>query len=107
MSRVAVFVDAGYLYAAGSVAITGATLRRNEIELRRSETIEKLRIAVRDRSPSAALLRIYWYDGLLPRGLSNEQQSLADMDDVKLRLGIINGNYIAKYTKLLTARPNV
>lgn len=90
MSRVAVFVDAGYLFAAGSVAITGATLRRNEIDLRRSETIEKLRLAARDRTPGATLLRIYWYDGVPPTGPSNVQQSLADMDDVKLRLGIIN-----------------
>lgn len=90
MSRIAVFVDAGYLYAAGSVAIIGTTLHRNEIELRRVETIEKLRIAVRDRTPGATLLRIYWYDGVPPTGPSNVQRSLADMDDVKLRLGTIN-----------------
>ena len=90
MSRIAVFIDAGYLYAAGSVAITGTTLRRNEVELRRAETIEKLRTAARDRVPGATLLRIYWYDGVPPTGPSGVQQSLADMDDVKLRLGIIN-----------------
>lgn len=90
MSRVAVFVDAGYLYAAGSVAITGSRLPRNALVLRRIETIGKLRAAALNRTSGATLLRIYWYDGMLPTGPSNVQQSLANMDDVKLRLGIIN-----------------
>lgn len=90
MSRIAVFVDAGYLYAAGAVAINGEELSRNRLDLRRAKTIEKLRAVARDRTPGATLLRIYWYDGVLPRGPSDVQQSLADMDDVKLRLGIIS-----------------
>ena len=90
MARVAIFVDAGYLYAAGSAAIVGSKQPRNKMELNRVATIDKLREAAAIKANNASLLRIYWYDGVSYRGASNEQQSLADMDDVKLRLGIIN-----------------
>ena len=90
MARVAVFVDTGYLYAAGSVSIVGEKLPRDSLVLREIETIEKLRETAHNKTPNATLLRIYWYDGAPPTGLSDVQQSLADMDDVKLRLGIIS-----------------
>lgn len=90
MARVAVFVDAGYLYAAGSVSIVGEKLPRDSLVLREIETIEKLRETAHNKTPNATLLRIYWYDGVLATGPSDVHQSLADMDDVKLRLGTIN-----------------
>lgn len=90
MSRVAVFVDAGYLYAAGSGAIAGSKLPRDDLDLLIPETIENLRAVARDRTSGATLLRIYWYDGVPRTGPSGVQQNLAYMDDVKLRLGIIN-----------------
>ena len=89
MSRVAVFVDAGYLYAAGSTAIHGSNLPREMIALNQPETIRKLTLAAGERTDGKPLLRVYWYDGLLPQGLLSEQQSLADVDDVKLRLGVV------------------
>lgn len=89
MSRVAVFVDAGYLYAAGSTAIHGGNLPREMVDLNQSEAIRKLTLAAGERTDGKPLLRVYWYDGLLPQGLSSEQQSLADVDDVKLRLGVV------------------
>ena len=90
MARVAIFVDAGYLYAAGSVAIAGSNRRREDVDLNRVAAIDKLRAIADDKTNKATLLRIYWYDGVLPRGPSSQQQSLANMDDVKLRLGIIS-----------------
>ena len=89
MSRVAVFVDAGYLYAAGSIAIHGGKLQREMVTLNLPETIRKLTRAADVRTDGKPLLRVYWYDGALPQGLLPEQQSLADADDVKLRLGIV------------------
>ena len=64
--RVAVFVDAGYLYAAGSIAVVGIKPPRAMIDLNQPEAIAKLRAAA-EKSDGAQLLRIYWYDGELPR----------------------------------------
>ncbi len=88
--RVAVFVDAGYLYAQGSAALAGSKQNRTGVKLNRSKVIAKLREIAESKAGNAPLLRIYWYDGVPSRGLSPEQQGLADMDDVKLRLGVIN-----------------
>ena len=89
MTRVAVFVDAGYLYAAGSIAILGSNSEREALDLNQSEAIAELRAAASDKAPYAQLLRIYWYDGVLPQGPSTEQRRIADSDDVKLRLGVV------------------
>ena len=89
MSRVAVFVDAGYLYAAGSIAIHGSNLPREMVTLNLPEAVGKLTLMAGERTNGKSLLRVYWYDGALPKGLSLEQQKLADADDVKLRLGIV------------------
>ena len=90
MDRVAIFVDAGYLYAAGSAAVFGVSQRRAGVDLDLEAAIIKLKEAARAKAFSAALLRIYWYDGMLHTGLSAEQRALANMDDVKLRVGVIN-----------------
>ena len=90
MERVAIFVDAGYLYAAGSIAIAGSNQPRVNLVLKRVEVIRKLIEIAYAKADNAKLLRIYWYDGISQRGLSVEQQMLADTDDVKLRLGVVN-----------------
>ena len=87
--RSAAFVDAGYLYAAGSKLLTGTNLPRNSARLDIDAVLEALRRAVADLSPSRPLLRIYWYDGVLRTGPTTEQEELADADGVKLRLGMI------------------
>ena len=90
MSRVAVFVDAGYLHAAGVMAIHGVRFPRDEVSLDQASVVSKLAALANDKAGSASLLRIYWYDGVFPRrGLSREQISLADADNVKLRLGVV------------------
>ena len=88
--RVAVFVDAGYLYAGGSAAIAGSAQTRDRVELNRFNVVDKLKAVAVTKADGASLLRIYWYDGVLPGGVSSEQQSIADTDDVKLRLGTIS-----------------
>ena len=89
MERVAVFVDAGYLYAEGSKAISGGVRNRRDIRLDRDVFLQELRIAASSRCPQASLLRIYWYDGMPQQGLSNVQLDFARADYVKLRMGVV------------------
>ncbi len=88
--RVAVFVDAGYLFARCSVVLTGSRLPRATVELDQCATMGRLIATANEKAAGSSLLRIYWYDGVLPSGLSKEQRALAGADDVKLRLGVLN-----------------
>ncbi len=92
MQRVAIFVDAGYLFAAGATALTGTNQPRSHIKLDQTTVIALLNSTADAKASSASLLRIYWYDGLLPEGVSSEQQRLAGTDDVKLRLGVVSAS---------------
>ena len=87
--RTAAFVDAGYLYAAGSKLLSGTNLPRNSVQLDIDAVLGALRDCVAVVSPSSSLLRVYWYDGVLRTGQTTEQEKLADSDGVKLRLGMI------------------
>lgn len=89
MDRVAVFVDAGYLYAGGSTAISGAKKTRQELTLSVPICVQYL-ITQAEQLSAMKLLRIYWYDGAVSNRLSTDQQLLASSDNVKLRLGIVN-----------------
>ena len=62
---------------------------RTNVELNLPATVAKLRAFATTKTDGALLLRIYWYDGMLPSGISYEQRELAGSDDVKLRLGAI------------------
>ena len=88
--RSAVFVDAGYVYAQGSVSCVGRKLSRREVELDLGGFISHLRGESQRMTDNVPLLRIYWYDGLTRGGMSPDQRSLASTDDVKLRLGVVN-----------------
>ena len=87
--RSAAFVDAGYLCAAGTKLLTGTALRRSSVQLDIDAVLVALRGAVAAAAPSRSFLRNYWYDGMLRSGPTTEQETLADSDDVKLRLGMI------------------
>lgn len=89
MQRTAIFVDAGYVFAAGAKLLTGADQVRNTLILDVPSIVQ----ALKDFSqvPCAApLLRIYWYDAMRTSRASREQTDLADTDDVKVRLGQVN-----------------
>jgi uncharacterized LabA/DUF88 family protein len=93
MNRVAVFVDAGYLFAQGSVSVTGSKQPRHSMVLDAQMVIAKLKALSDECSPGTTLLRIYWYDGMGSYGQpSADQVLLAESDDVKLRLGLINSH---------------
>jgi uncharacterized LabA/DUF88 family protein len=78
MSYSAIFVDAGYLFAQGSVTLTGSKLNRSQLR-------------VMEKTNGTRLLRLYWYDAPLQSGLTAQQTSLANLDYIKLRLGVLNG----------------
>jgi uncharacterized LabA/DUF88 family protein len=77
MQRTAVFVDAGYVFAQGSVLLTGTQHRR------------ELSAVATDQSRQP-LLRIYWYDAMVVGRPTREQLALADFPDIKIRLGQVN-----------------
>ena len=92
--RIAVFVDAGYLYAQGSIAITKAKKPkpREELTLDVQKFLAKIKELIKEFAPNKGLLRVYWYDGALPGRLSDSQANLAMTDDIKLRLGRLHEN---------------
>ena len=91
MNSVAVFVDAGYLFAQGSVALTGSQKPRHELSLNEAAVIGELTHVAHTRSNGMPLLRIYWYDAARSgRSLTLDHLTLAHSDYVKLRLGFMN-----------------
>jgi uncharacterized LabA/DUF88 family protein len=89
MQRCAVFVDAGYLFAQGSVLLTGTRHGRELLSLDIPQVVKALKEAAAARC-SLPLLRIYWYDGMRVGRPTPEQAALDDADDIKIRLGQIN-----------------
>ncbi len=91
MSCVAVFVDAGYLFAQGSTALSGSKKPRTDVKLNETAIMAELTGAAQTKSPGCALLRVYWYDGALSPRLTLEHSILAHMGYIKLRLGFVTG----------------
>jgi uncharacterized LabA/DUF88 family protein len=89
MKRHAIFVDAGYVFAQGSVSLSGSKTPRSQLKLDANEIIAQLTTLALAKSPGVPLLRIYWYDGAGNRP-TTEHLLLANSDNVKLRLGSIN-----------------
>ncbi|MEX3103282.1 MULTISPECIES: NYN domain-containing protein [unclassified Streptomyces] len=87
----AIFVDAGYLYAAAGRLIAGTEDRRS-FDLDAEGLLEALIDRARQVFADSRLLRVYWYDGARRRIHTAEQQSIAELPDVKVRLGNLNAN---------------
>jgi uncharacterized LabA/DUF88 family protein len=88
MDRVAVFVDAGYLFAQGSRLLTGAKTERSEVKIDYNKLLEALERFATDIS-GVPLLRIYWYDATFG-GPSQAQLALGSRASVKVRLGSVS-----------------
>jgi uncharacterized LabA/DUF88 family protein len=87
----AVFVDVGYVYAAIGLLIAGTAERRSfriDAEFLISSLIEEARRVF----PEGRLLRVYWYDGARNRVPTFEQKQVAELPDVKVRLGNLNAH---------------
>lgn len=91
MDRVALFVDAGYLFAQGSRQLTGQAepVPRKRISLDNEAACEFLRGVAKDTGLD--LLRIYWYDGVYAGELNQQQHGLSYCAGVKVRVGVISG----------------
>ncbi len=92
MNGVAIFVDAGYLFAQGSTALTGSKKSRRDTTINETAVMAELTAAGQAKCPGSSLLRVYWYDGALGARLTVEQATLARMDHIKLRLGLVSGS---------------
>lgn len=93
VGRVAIFVDAGYLFAQGSTALAGIKRPRTEVSLTARSAVEELKNVAKLKAPTCELLRIYWYDGtIVGSAITSEQAAIADLDDAKLRLGFVNSH---------------
>ena len=93
MLQIAVFVDAGYVYAQGSALLKGKKLRRELINLSERQVLKHLTDTAHTFVPDARLLRIYWYDGLLKTNRPSLVQDLiGQSSNTKLRLGLVNSS---------------
>lgn len=88
MDRCAAFVDAGYLYAEGGKLCCGSA-KRDRVQLSPSDARDFL-AALAARASGVPVLRIYWYDGARDGIPTTEQQTIAALSNVKLRLGRLN-----------------
>lgn len=88
MDRCAVFVDAGYLYAEGGKLLgIGPSRRRVRLDAGRAN---EFLVGVAERTSHLPALRTYWYDGARERVPTAEHHAIADLPNVKLRLGRLN-----------------
>ncbi len=88
MDRVAVFIDAGYVFAQGSVLLAGRRLPRAEITLLHESAVRAFSDFA-TRISRVPLLRVYWYDGT-STGPTAQHLTLAHLQDIKVRLGFVN-----------------
>jgi uncharacterized LabA/DUF88 family protein len=87
-ARYAVFVDAGYLYAASGALLLDVGSRR-EYRVAAEKLIRSLTAHAAERI-RGELLRIYWFDAAPRRQPTVDQRVIANLPLVKLRLGNLN-----------------
>jgi uncharacterized LabA/DUF88 family protein len=91
MSRVAVFVDAGYFWVQSVYVVHGRKDARARIVLDHRALRERLLEQVATQFQRKDLLRIYWYDGPGNHGKTAHHTEIEQLDDFKLRMGTRNG----------------
>jgi uncharacterized LabA/DUF88 family protein len=88
LSRYAIMVDVGYIYASAGELLFSASSRR-EYRVDADRLIAAL-IKQADEQVRGQLLRVYWYDAARDRVPTFDQRVIAQMPLVKLRLGNLN-----------------
>jgi uncharacterized LabA/DUF88 family protein len=88
LSRYAIMVDVGYIYAAAGELLFSASSRR-EYRVDADKLIQALIRHAEGQAPGE-LLRVYWYDAARDRVPTIDQRVIAQMALVKLRLGNLN-----------------
>lgn len=88
LSRYAVMVDVGYIYAAAGELLLGTSSRRDF----RVDAVPLIQAVSKhaDELVRGELLRVYWYDAARDRVPTIDQRVIAQMPRVKLRLGNLN-----------------
>lgn len=87
-ARYAIFIDAGYLYAASGALLLGCGSRR-EYRVAAEKLIKALTSHADDQL-LGELLRMYWFDAAPKRQPTVDQRVIANLPLVKLRLGNLN-----------------
>lgn len=94
MDRYAIFVDAGYFFAAGAQAAFGLRrppITRKQVSVKSSRAmLDALCHEAAATTDNLPLLRVYWYDAMPGPRMSLDQSALALLSGVKLRLGALN-----------------
>src|SRR5260221_5015241 len=88
LSRYAIMVDVGYIYASAGELLFGAGSRR-EYKVDADKLIQAFNCHADDKV-RGELLRVYWYDAARDRVPTIDQRVIAQMPWVKLRLGNLN-----------------
>ena len=91
MNRYAIFVDAGYFFAAGAQVAFAKGVTRKQVSLKSPPTmLNDLCASAAAATDNLPLLRAYWYDAMPGPRLTLEQSALALLPRLKLRLGALN-----------------
>ncbi len=88
LSRYAIMVDVGYIYASAGELLFSAVSRR-EYQVDADKLIQALTRHAEEQV-RGELLRVYWYDAARDRVPTIHQRVIAQMPWVKLRLGNLN-----------------
>jgi uncharacterized LabA/DUF88 family protein len=88
LSRYAIMVDVGYIYASAGELLFSAASRR-EYRVDADKLIQALTRQAEEQV-RGELLRVYWYDAARDRVPTIDQRVIAQMPMVKLRLGNLN-----------------
>jgi uncharacterized LabA/DUF88 family protein len=88
LTRFAILVDVGYLYAAAGDLLFGISSRRSyRVD---AEGLIKALVERADDEMHGELLRVYWFDAARDRVPTIDQRVVAPLPRVKLRLGNLN-----------------
>src|ERR1700729_970447 len=88
LARYAVMVDVGYIFAAAGELLLGTSSRRDF----RVDAVPLIQAVSKhaDELVRGELLRVYWYDAARDRVPTIDQRVIAQLTQVKLRLGNLN-----------------
>lgn len=91
MKRIAIFVDAGYVWAQLDALLHGPASSHGPMDqpaLDHQHLRVRLLQEAQAQLPDGDLLRVYWYDTPGPDGKTADHRAMDALDDVKLRLGV-------------------
>jgi uncharacterized LabA/DUF88 family protein len=99
--RYAVFVDAGYLWAAGITAVFGdskevESYNRSNVKIDYRDLIHMIKSFSKKMANDRELLRVYWYDAAPDRVPTKEHQKINVLPEVKTRIGHLTANGVQK-----------